>query len=112
MDFVTLLQAAAVGAVLGSIGQALRVAVGLRKAMRAHPGQRVGAVFSLSHAALGLFLGAAAGCLTALVALDPASITSSAIIAVVAAGYAGADAIEGMLNGARGTEPPAAASQG
>lgn len=83
MEIVT---AIALGAVFGAAGQAIRGLLGIKKAMDSATFAPF--VFNAQYFTVTLLIGAVAGVLTSLVTLNP--------IALIAAGYAGADAIEGL----------------
>jgi len=83
--FTTLL----IGAVLGACGQGLRVLVGLKKSLERRDPIRWTLIF------VSLLIGAAAGAIAA-VTLGVTALTATAITAIVTAGYAGTDFIEGF----------------
>ncbi|WP_298975812.1 hypothetical protein [uncultured Roseobacter sp.] len=101
----------AAGAFFGLIGQAVRTAMGLRKLHREANPQDGGftKAFSTSQLTISLMLGALAGILATLTAaLGPGaneidsfksggSISQAFIISLLAAGYAGADFLEGIV---------------
>lgn len=95
------LQIVGIGAVAGMIGQGVRVAVGLKKVNDAaeESGRPFGELFSGAKLAVSLLIGSIAGALTAFfMGIDVTSIPMAQIIGLMAAGYAGADAIEGFIS--------------
>lgn len=83
MDFKIVL----LGAVFGVIGQSARAVVGIKKLIETGVGE-----FSWARLGSSLAIGAVAGALTAVFGItDPR--------AIAVAGYAGTDAIEGLLRG-------------
>lgn len=73
-----------IGAILGACGQGVRGLLGIKKAMDSS----TPFVFNAQYFITTLLIGAVAGVLTSLLTINP--------IALFAAGYAGADAIEGL----------------
>jgi hypothetical protein len=90
----------ALGALLGFLGQSVRVIVGLKKTH--DQATALGKTFSEALEPSTLFtsplIGAVAGALAALMILKPdASITTEMLLGLAAAGYSGADFVEGFL---------------
>jgi len=88
---------------LGLIGQGIRVIIGLKKLREesvAEDGQNAKArfedLFDVRQLLLSLFIGFVAGCLASL-ARDDEKITKEVQLAIIAAGYAGTDFIEGVF---------------
>jgi len=100
LDLSGTLQAIALGALLGALGQGARMIVGLKKTADEARAQKLdfSAVFEASQLWISIVIGAVAGGLATLTMLDkmnpPAKET---IMALIAAGYAGADFIEGFM---------------
>lgn len=90
------------GAILGMVGQGLRVVVGLKKVgdEAVSSGQMQKDLIKTQQIVLSLFIafsiGAIAGVLAAVGSVE-VSFTKSTIIAFIAAGYAGTDFIEGFI---------------
>ncbi|HEU0155549.1 MAG TPA: hypothetical protein VFQ82_05720 [Stellaceae bacterium] len=90
----------ALGAIAGVAGQCMRVVVGLKKAKdeAAGEGRRFTEKFEPSTLLLSLLIGAVAGMIAAMVALNPgAPVSKQTVFALAAAGYSGADFIEGFV---------------
>lgn len=91
------------GGLLGVIGQGIRVVVGLTK-LRSTNDMKVLAQqptddFSLNRLLLSLFIGFIAGTVTAIIKGAPpiGPALSQYMVTILAAGYAGVDAIEGIF---------------
>ncbi|NET32480.1 MAG: hypothetical protein F6K19_10785 [Cyanothece sp. SIO1E1] len=84
------------GTVLGAFGQGARAAVGLKKKFDQNPGSELKDWFDLKRLLLSLLMGAIAGCLSSILLLE-ADLDSAFFIALLSAGYAGTDFIEGTL---------------
>ena len=96
------------GALFGLIGQLIRTALGLRKLHRENPGG-LRSSFDTLQLAISLLLGVLAGVASAIGMLNiPGSedmiafqnggkISTTLIISIVAAGYAGGDFLEGVV---------------
>ena len=90
------------GAILGAVGQGVRVIVGLKKVYDEAVKNNIAANSLLEYRQLALSLvigfavGAIAGVLAAVNSVD-AQFSKSVIIAFIAAGYAGTDFIEGFM---------------
>lgn len=87
----------ALGLVLGAVGQAIRAIVGLKKRNDS------GAELSPGRLFVSLMIGAVAGALAAITLLfsntiSIANLSSQTLFALMGAGYAGADFIEGFMN--------------
>ena len=89
------------GGVLGALGQAIRVVVGLKKLNDAalREGRSFREVFSASTLAMSLLIGFVAGALgvLSLVANLQANIERQQVMLLIGIGYAGADFIEGFV---------------
>ncbi|MHA6719777.1 hypothetical protein ACX40Y_10045 [Sphingomonas sp. RS6] len=89
------------GGVAGLIGQAIRLALGIHKRLLAAPGAPLELGADASRIAVTLLIGAIAGALAAVVVIGDASrIATEQALALIAAGYAGADFVEGIVGGA------------
>jgi uncharacterized membrane protein YeaQ/YmgE (transglycosylase-associated protein family) len=104
----------ALGALLGFLGQSVRVIVGLKKTrdQAAALGKTFSEALEPSTLFTSLLIGAVAGALAALMILKPdAGITPEMLLGLAAAGYSGADFVEGFLARrlAAGSIQPAAA---
>jgi predicted chitinase len=105
---------------LGLLGQGVRAIIGLQSAGLLQPGPPTQQTqFSASYLLMSLFIGFIAGIVAGFaMSLDPhAEVTDSkTLLALVAAGYAGADFIENAfskaLPGVAGAQPRAAAANG
>lgn len=87
------------GAVAGAVGQLVRTIAGMGNANRASTAGQQIEPFNASRLVVSLLVGAAAGALAALTMheqLTKATVEVSTIIGLMAAGYAGADFIEGV----------------
>jgi len=103
------------GGLLGIIGQGVRAVVGLKKMFDQAQSQDVGQydLFLASRLCISLFIGFIAGAIAALFSAIKADgsvdLSTSAVTAYAAAGYAGTDFIEGLASrftGNTGTAPP------
>jgi hypothetical protein len=98
---LTWLQIIALGGVMGALGQGVRTIVGFKKLNDAASGQAVGVPDLISGERLiiplviGFIAGALAGAST-ITNID--SVSGQQMLALVAAGYAGADFIEGFMS--------------
>jgi hypothetical protein len=97
---IAAIQSLGLGAILGATGQGIRVIVGLKKA--AESAQAAGSSlkqnFNGARLLVSLLIGAIAGILAALPFISQAeTITYQTLIALLGAGYAGADFIEGFM---------------
>lgn len=101
------------GGFAGMMGQVLRVVVGLKKAGEAASarGATLGEDLEPWRLVVSLVIGGAAGAVAALTTLDLADTKASMqqVMAFLAAGYAGADFIEGFVS-KLGAAPPVAAA--
>src|SRR5260370_30660572 len=90
----------ALGAALGFLGQSVRVVVGLKKARdeAAALGKTFTEAFEPSTMLVSLLIGGVAGALAAIMALRPdTNIATETLLGLAAAGYSGADFIEGFI---------------
>jgi hypothetical protein len=95
------IQVAAIGALFGALGQAIRVIPGLKKAadQAAEKGRSMTDDFQGNRLLISLLIGAVAGVLGAIslgVPLDE-KIASGTIVALLGIGYSGADFIEAFM---------------
>lgn len=91
---------AALGALMGLVGQGIRVIVGLKKTGddAAAAGHRLSDRIDAARLSVSLLIGGVAGVMAAIVTLKPgAPIAREALLALAAAGYSGADFIEGFM---------------
>jgi hypothetical protein len=91
------------GGLMGMLGQGIRATVGIKKLYDKSAGDNslVDAGFSAIRFILSLFIGFIAGALTALMLSDGQTETAASkeyMGALMTAGYAGADTIEGLAN--------------
>lgn len=96
------------GLVLGAVGQAIRTIVGLKKRNDS------GAALSSGRLLVSLMIGAVAGALAAIGllssnAISITNLSSQTLLALMGAGYTGADFIEGFMN--KGGAPVTRTSQ-
>src|SRR5581483_2527952 len=101
------------GGVLGGAGQGARVIVGLKKEFD-RPGQNSGnwmRWFNFNQLLVSLFIGAVAGILASL-AFYGAEPDKKLILALLGAGYSGADFIEGFMSTSGAPAPPATGKRG
>jgi hypothetical protein len=95
------LQLLMLGGLVGAVGQGARVVVGLKKVWdeASAAGQSCHEYVVTSRLVLSLALGSIAGALAAaLVGVDLSQVSLPQILALAAAGYAGADFIEGAMS--------------
>jgi hypothetical protein len=91
------------GGLMGAIGQGMRSAMGLKK-LRDKSGSsdaQFSQEFSASRFLTSIFIGATVGALTAFLISDEQMklvLTKQVLIALMAAGYAGTDTIEGLAS--------------
>jgi hypothetical protein len=102
MDAGQTLAFLALGGFLGLVGQFVRAIVGVKKDQRAaaaaNPPQTQW--FDAKELVIGLIVGTAAGVIAAITQLGPAvTISNSLAFGFVAAGYSGADFINGVMKG-------------
>jgi hypothetical protein len=81
------------GAICGLIGQALRVLVGLHKVSNQEPKPE----FDPIRLVMSLLMGIVAGSLAAVATVLKPIVSPEQVMALIAAGYAGADFIEGFV---------------
>ena len=96
----------AFGGFVGALGQGARTIVGLKKINDATSGQSISAadVIVTSRLFSSLAIGFIAGAFAAVSIVDPtAAISGEQLFALAAAGYAGTDAIEGLIKRASGS---------
>jgi hypothetical protein len=96
----TVIEAIFLGMLLGGIGQGIRVIVGLKKASDSAQasGSTLKDQFDGAKLVVSLFIGAVAGALASLPLMSQlANLTYQTCIALMGAGYAGADFIEGFI---------------
>lgn len=89
------------GGLAGALGQVARIVVGLKKANEAaaDAGAKLREVFETNRMVISIIIGATAGALAAItVKPDLAKIGTETIVALAAAGYSGADFIEGIMS--------------
>lgn len=90
------------GGVLGVVGQGVRMMVGLKKLNESNENPERGATleFDANRIWLSLFMGFVAGILSVIVkGIDEKFVyTKEVAFAIIAAGYSGADFIEGVFN--------------
>ncbi len=102
MDAAQTLAYVALGALLGATGQTLRVIVGIKKELDEARAQKAATNkdkdwFNPGELWVSLLLGAAAGVAAALTQYGPTTaISKELMMALAAAGYSGADFIEGI----------------
>jgi hypothetical protein len=109
MDALAALTYVILGGVLGMVGQGIRVIVGIKKQLdQATPGSAWNSWFQPAQlvvtVGIALAVGAIAGVLSVL--SEPSlgtSVTRSFMLAIIAAGYAGTDFIEGIMTKATPT---------
>jgi hypothetical protein len=109
------LQLIGLGGLMGAIGQGARTIVGLKKLNDAASGTTasVADLLAMNKLIISLALGFIAGALAAAGAnLDLAKISAPQILALAAAGYAGADFIEGFMQRAMPAPNVAAGQEG
>lgn len=90
----------ALGALMGVVGQGLRIIVGLKKASdtAAALGRKFTEMIMPARLLISLLIGVLAGVMAAIVTLTPgAAISREALLGLVAAGYSGTDFIEGFM---------------
>jgi hypothetical protein len=107
------LQIFGLGALVGAFGQGARMIVGLKKLNDAASSANtsLSELIVVSRLIISLAIGAVAGSAAAIGTVDPDhAISLSVILGIAAAGYSGADFIEGFVSRSLGT-PDAAAGQ-
>lgn len=109
LDATTWMQLLGLGAMMGALGQAIRAIVGLKKVNDAvsNTSTSVAEAIDPSRMVTSLVIGAIAGSLASVSLIDNINaIASAQIVALLGAGYSGADFIEGFMsrvNAAPGT---------
>jgi uncharacterized membrane protein YeaQ/YmgE (transglycosylase-associated protein family) len=99
MTIVQWLQVLCIGALAGAVGQLVRAVSGLAKSNRARAGSADGGQgFDPATLVISLVVGATAGALAAVAMQDQlgGNVQTPTILGLMAAGYAGADFIEGF----------------
>jgi hypothetical protein len=90
----------ALGALMGAVGQGIRVIVGLKKTSdeAAAAGHKLSDKMDPARLSVSLLIGAVAGVMAAIATLGPGvAIKRDALLALAAAGYSGADFVEGFM---------------
>ena len=101
LDATTWMQLIGLGAMMGALGQAIRAIVGLKKVNDAvsNTSTSVSEAIDPSRMVTSLVIGAIAGSLAAVSLIDDVGkIASAQIVALLGAGYSGADFIEGFMS--------------
>lgn len=101
LDATTWMQLIGLGAMMGALGQAIRGIVGLKKVNDAvsNTNTTVAEVIEPSRLVTSLVIGAIAGSLASVSLIDNINaIASAQIVALLGAGYSGADFIEGFMS--------------
>ena len=100
----------------GAVGQCARIIIGIKKVndQASATNQTMGSIVDLSRMVVSLLIGFVAGVL-AVLAMEPnaqffQTIDAKLILAFAAAGYTGADFIEGLMSRYEPTPPPANAA--
>lgn len=90
---------------LGVLGQIFRVGVGIKKMFDKNPGGAIKEDFNANKLLISLALGAAAAVITAAIRWEPSTQTldKEFMFTLMAAGYAGSDIIEGLIERSLGT---------
>ncbi len=99
-------QLIALGGLAGAVGQGARAIIGLKKAHDAasSANARLGQMIEASKLFVSLGIGFVAGALSAIFLIqDIRLVPSQQIFALIAAGYAGGDLIEGLISRVPGT---------
>lgn len=112
LDWIVLIM---LGGLTGALGQSARVLVGFKKLddQAALEGKDRTQLMSTSRLVVSIGIGFTAGALAALFAKpNPASINLDQLLAFAAAGYAGADFIEGVMTRVVPSAPAAAGTVG
>lgn len=101
LDATTWMQLLGLGAMMGALGQAIRAIVGLKKVNDAvsNSTAKVSDVIEPARMVTSLVIGAIAGSLASVGLIsDIHAVTSAQIVALLGAGYSGADFIEGFMS--------------
>jgi hypothetical protein len=88
------------GIILGAVGQGARAVIGVKKAAdeaAAKCQTRIDEWFDMKRLIFSLIVGAIAGCLAAILLIET-PVNKELLLGLVAAGYAGADFIEGLMS--------------
>lgn len=86
------------GGLTGLIGQAIRLVLGIHKQLVAAPGASLALGADMPRIIVMLLIGGVAGALASIVIVgDVTRIASEQALALIAAGYAGADFVEGIV---------------
>jgi len=100
-DTYTWLQVVTLGGVMGATGQGVRTIVGMKKLGDAAAAQGLDRsdLLSVSQLVISLAIGFIAGALAGITVItNPKDISIEQILGIAAAGYAGADFIEGFMS--------------
>jgi hypothetical protein len=90
----------ALGLLMGSVGQGARIVVGLKKANEeaTSKGKSLPEVFEASTLLVSLLIGAIAGAVAAVTTItSDGSVSVTSLMGLAAAGYSGADFLEGIM---------------
>lgn len=99
MNAAEWLSVLSIGAVAGAVGQLVRTIAGLASANRTAPAGQAREPFEPARLVVGMLIGATAGAMAALSMSDQLTgnaVATEVILGLAAAGYAGADFIEGV----------------
>jgi len=110
LNAVQWMQLLGLGGFAGALGQGARAIIGLKKANDAASSADVSTrdMIQASRLLLSIAIGFIAGALAAIAIIDDLSqVTAEQIFALTAAGYAGADFIEGLISRVSGTRDAA-----
>lgn len=98
LTFTQLLEVLLAGGLLGIIGQGIRIIVGLKKLDDQRSAGATEA-FTVNRLLVSLFIGFIAGALAAIANYpEEGALSREFILGIIAAGYAGADFVEGVFN--------------
>lgn len=104
MNAANLVMLVLLGGLLGTLGQGIRIAIGVKKAIEkaANDGKSFKEIFEARFMLVSLFIGFVSGGL-AVILLDgngadaPGALSREFLLGIVAAGYVGTDFIEGIM---------------
>lgn len=115
MDAYSWIELVVLGALLGAAGQGMRTIVGLKGLYDAASASNVSAtsLLEVGRLVVSFLIGAIAGALASVSTIgDIQHISSNQILALIAAGYAGADFIEGFMRRVQAPDPGAGPAGG
>lgn len=104
MTVLSIINTLLAGGLLGILGQGVRIAVGMKKFNESNTASAAQGLpteeFSTSRLLISIFIGFVAGAIALLIkeSGDGKTLETETVVTIIAAGYSGADFIEGIFN--------------